>query len=299
MLAEQEFHETDARRAELTRMLVHALDTVSDEVPAVPDDLLIDAGAVLAVLHRTSRARPLEPHLARAAARLSAALPEPAPATTAPAPAWGLPVDVLHGDRTDLIGFTRTLVRATAAGRCLPRLPRPVPQLLDHAEGGLGGAVAAGDHELVARLLATWPLLGAPWTAPARCALDDLLAAFTFPAETAPPATAGPGDLPAAVTTAIAVALLLALALEHGRAPETWTPNDTDLRVAGQLGPGEPVRDAALAISAALRAAARGGDRVRLRAVLAVAVACGVSADAAVAATLDELCGLSAFALAG
>ncbi|MEI2775694.1 MAG: hypothetical protein V9G19_06910 [Tetrasphaera sp.] len=324
MLARQTVHQLNERRAAMTAALSRAIGEVALELPGLSDDSVAgtratcQASAVLTVVRRAARVGAIDPAVTTAAAELRAALAgdgDPVEAALLSSTTWIPPVDVLHSQRADLIAFTEALVRATKAGCCLPRLPRPVPQLLDDAEAALGAALAAGDHELTARLLATWPLLGAPWTAPARCALDELLVAASL------------GELAPGLETTLSVALVMALALEHGGVPEPWAATDTDRRVGEHLaslhtsdthtsdievGPapssaadtppsvGPPVRDSALVVAAALRAAALDGDRPRLRAVLALAVACGVSADAAIAATLAELCGLGAFtALAG
>lgn len=179
-------------------------------------------------------------------------------------------LDVLHVERAAVLASVRTLTALSDIGHALPRMGRPVPQVLADAEALLGAAVGAGDHELTAALLTVWPLLGAPWSAPARCALDrvvDAYAAYGYlPPADGPVAEAGPDVLRAGLAPAAALALLLALVLEHGAAPIPWTrPISMSPSVSFSLRVPGRVRRPSLATADALRRAAQAHDMALVR----------------------------------
>ncbi|MEI2775628.1 MAG: hypothetical protein V9G19_06565 [Tetrasphaera sp.] len=303
--AEHSEHSLRAR-ADLVGALAQTLQIVVDARRVVRDGGARDADVLDAeidmtvdIVARRTRAYAAEPDLASAVDAVRRAWPlEAAHATGSPAaaPQVTMPADLLRAGRGEVILYCRMLADVTEAGRSLQWLPAPVPKILADAEAVLGDAVVAQDHELTARLLATWPLLGAPWTAPARCALDRLLAARAaygfLPPTTGPVAAARDELLRTVARPSIALALALSLALEHGPIPQPWTPSEVDLRVRDRLGAGGPVVDATLLVSAAVL---RADDHRQLRAVLDIA-ADGVAADSALALAIDELSGTGPFA---
>lgn len=295
-------------RAELVTALAQALDHVGQALPLIlvtgaadAADLVGGARATIEIVERGSRATELEPGLGASVASLAAVLGEVAAAgdliAVAPAVADAVPGDILHAERGGVVAYCRMLAHLTQAGRSLRGLPGPVPQLLADAEAVLGDAVVGHDHELTARVLATWPLLGAPWTAPARCALDQLLAAWAaygfLPARNGPVMASRREILLAGARPSLALAMLLALALEHGATPQPWTASEIDAAVRERLSTDGPALDGVLLISAAIL---RADDMTQLRTVLEIAVDCGVQADSAMAAALDALVGSGPFA---
>ncbi len=280
-------------------VLVRALPVVADE-PARLDPLVARSAATLVVLTRSPRLRAAVPDSGGIADTLSqvlASAPAAAPAAEAP-----LVADALHADRDAILASVRRLTTLTRIGHALPRLPRPVPQLLADAEAMLGDAVARRDHELTATLLTVWPLLGGVWTATARCALDDLLAthaAYGFlPPLDGPVAPVGEDLLRAGAGPTGALALLLTLLLEHAAVPQPWAATDTDAAVCRALIPDAGVVDATLAVSGALRQAMRTADRRAVLAILEIALGAGVEAESAIAAAVEDLAGHGPFAAA-
>ncbi|MFN8098340.1 MAG: hypothetical protein U0Q21_08650 [Dermatophilaceae bacterium] len=255
--------------------------------------------ATLAVVARSPRIRTFDPGDGRLVGDLALAL-STAPEVP-PAPEADLVEDALHAGREAIIASVRRLVTATKIGHALPRLPRPVPQLLADAEAMLGDAVARRDHELTAALLTVWPLLGGAWSATARCALDRLLAAHAaygfLPPVDGPVAPVGDDVLRAGGAATGALALLLTLLLEHSALPQPWSATDTDLTVARMLAQDAGVVDATLAVSSALRTASRAGDRVGVLAILELALSAGVEAESAIAAAVEVVAGHGPFAV--
>ncbi|MBK6886524.1 MAG: hypothetical protein IPH03_08745 [Tetrasphaera sp.] len=247
----------------------------------------------------SARVRRLDPDRAAALARLRLAV-DVLPRVGVPAAPEGRVLDVLHVERAavlasvrDAHGAQRHRARPSADGPTGARYS-PTPK---HCSGA---AVGAGDHELTAALLTVWPLLGAPWSAPARCALDrvvDAYAAYGYlPPADGPVAEAGPDVLRAGLAPTAALALLLALVLEHGAAPIPWTPTDLDVAIGALLTPGARPADAGLATADALRRATQAHDMALVRGLVDLALAAGIEAQSAIAAGVAVLAGAGPFA---
>lgn len=291
---------------DLAGVWTSALDFLAEGVPAAYDLGGGELGgcrstveAVLDVAARSARVRRLDPDRAAALARLRLAV-DVLPRVGVPAAPEGRVLDVLHVERAAVLASVRTLTALSDIGHALPRTGRPVPQVLADAEALLGAAVGAGDHELTAALLTVWPLLGAPWSAPARCALDrvvDAYAAYGYlPPADGPVAEAGPDVLRAGLAPTAALALLLALVLEHGAAPIPWTPTDLDVAIGVLLTPGARPVDAGLATADALRRATQAHDMALVRGLVDLALAAGIEAQSAIAAGVAVLAGAGPFA---
>ena len=82
--------------------------------------------------------------------------------------------DLLHGELTDAYGLTHAVLHATDTGLAAPHASRPAPAVAADAEALLGAALAAGNLDVAAELLWTWPMLGLPLSPGARYALGEL-----------------------------------------------------------------------------------------------------------------------------
>ena len=72
--------------------------------------------------------------------------------------------DHLAGTTDDAYAFTHAILYATDHGRHRVALPRPVGEIESDAEAILAVALDAGNHDVAAEVLWTWPMLGLPWT---------------------------------------------------------------------------------------------------------------------------------------
>jgi len=83
--------------------------------------------------------------------------------------------DHLAGTTDDAYAFTHAILYATDHGRRRVGLPRPVEEIMGDAEAILAVALDAGNHDVAAEVLWTWPMLSQPWT-PLAAEARDLLA---------------------------------------------------------------------------------------------------------------------------
>ena len=95
-----------------------------------------------------------------------------APALSASSLAWEF--DHLAGTTDDAYAFTHAILYATDHGRRRVVLPRPVEEIVGDAEAILAVALDAGNHDVAAEVLWTWPMLDQPWTPLAEEARDFL-----------------------------------------------------------------------------------------------------------------------------
>ncbi len=72
--------------------------------------------------------------------------------------------DHLSGTTDDAYAFTHAILYATDHGRNAVDLPRPFEQIEADAEAILAVALDAGNHDLTAEVLWTWPMLGLDWS---------------------------------------------------------------------------------------------------------------------------------------
>ena len=81
--------------------------------------------------------------------------------------------DHLAGTTEDAYAFTHAILYASDHGRTRVALPRPVEEIVGDADAILAVALDAGNHDVAAEALWTWPMLGLPWTplAAEACAL--------------------------------------------------------------------------------------------------------------------------------
>ncbi|HEY4080950.1 MAG TPA: hypothetical protein VGM81_09655 [Burkholderiaceae bacterium] len=84
------------------------------------------------------------------------------------------PLDALGSTTQDLYAFTHVVLHATDMGRRAALFPRPLQAIEADAEAALAAALDAGNFDLSAELLWTWPMLGRPWSAPAILAFHVL-----------------------------------------------------------------------------------------------------------------------------
>lgn len=90
----------------------------------------------------------------------------------------GWEFDHLAGTTDDAYAFTHAILYASDHGRRRVALPRPVEQVAEDAEAILAVALDAGNHDVAAEALWTWPMLGLDWTPLAERA-RELLAAVS------------------------------------------------------------------------------------------------------------------------
>ncbi|HET6968005.1 MAG TPA: hypothetical protein VFI44_06990 [Ornithinibacter sp.] len=220
-------------------------------------------------------------------------------ATAPPLPAGSVlerGADLLHGELTDAHGLTHAVLHASDCGLAPVRTARPAAAIADDAEALLGAALAAGDLDVAAELLWTWPMLGVPLGAGARHALGELARAeathgFLPGPEHDPDVAAGlaPSDRSTYVIrtsyhTAVAGGILAAALLRSGRTAtaDHATPGPgadpllllvlADGPWADALRAAPPGRRAActpLVVGAELRSAAARRDPVRVHHVVA------------------------------
>jgi hypothetical protein len=91
--------------------------------------------------------------------------------------------DHLAGTTDDAYAFTHAILYATDHGRHRVVLPRPVEEIVSDAEAILAVALDAGNHDVAAEILWTWPMLRQPWTplaAEARDFLADVSESYGF-----------------------------------------------------------------------------------------------------------------------
>jgi len=72
--------------------------------------------------------------------------------------------DHLAGTTEDAYAFTHAILYASDHGRTRVALPRPVEEIVGDADAILAVALDAGNHDVAAEVLWTWPMLGLPWT---------------------------------------------------------------------------------------------------------------------------------------
>ena len=72
--------------------------------------------------------------------------------------------DHLAGTTEDAYAFTHAILYATDHGRRRVALPRPVEEIVRDADAILAMALDAGNHDVTAEVLWTWPMLDLPWT---------------------------------------------------------------------------------------------------------------------------------------
>ncbi|MBK8460821.1 MAG: hypothetical protein IPL43_12085 [Micropruina sp.] len=72
--------------------------------------------------------------------------------------------DHLAGTTEDAYAFTHAILYATDHGRRRVSLPRPSAQIVRDADAILAVALDAGNHDVAAEVLWTWPMLNLPWT---------------------------------------------------------------------------------------------------------------------------------------
>ncbi len=218
--------------------------------------------------------------------------------------------DHLAGTTDDAYAFTHAILYASDHGRRRVPLPRPAERVAADAETILAVALDAGNHDVAAEALWTWPMLGLdapPLAAQARVLLADVSRAHGF--------LPGPGfdtgvherlPLPerdgyvlrTSYHTTLVHGLLLASILDRGQRPASGGPGGPRPGAAAALAPlctpapraqawwnrvaslsptGQDALAPALA-TMALRRAARSADLAALRATLDVAAAYGVPA---------------------
>ncbi len=76
--------------------------------------------------------------------------------------AWAF--DHLAGTTEDAYAFTHAVLYATDHGRRQVALPRPAAEIVRDADAILAVALDAGNHDVTAEVLWTWPMLDLPWT---------------------------------------------------------------------------------------------------------------------------------------
>lgn len=86
--------------------------------------------------------------------------------------------DHLSGTTEDAYAFTHAILYASDLGRRRVALPRPVAEIERDAEAILAVALDAGNHDVAAEALWTWPMLGLSWT-PLAARARTLLAAVS------------------------------------------------------------------------------------------------------------------------
>ena len=91
--------------------------------------------------------------------------------------------DHLAGTTDDAYAFTHAVLYATDHGRRRVALPRPVEEIVHDADAILAVALDAGNHDVAAEVLWTWPMLDLPSTplaSEARALLAQVSEAYGF-----------------------------------------------------------------------------------------------------------------------
>jgi len=86
--------------------------------------------------------------------------------------------DHLAGTTDDAYAFTHAILYASDHGRRRVALPRPAERVTGDAEAILAVALDAGNHDVAAEALWTWPMLGLDWT-PLAARARELLTAVS------------------------------------------------------------------------------------------------------------------------
>ena len=86
------------------------------------------------------------------------------------------PIDILGCRTQDLYTFTHVLLYASDMGRRSIAWPRPPEEIVHDADAALAAAVDAGNFDLAAELIWTWPMLRLPWSAAATFSFGILAA---------------------------------------------------------------------------------------------------------------------------
>lgn len=92
-------------------------------------------------------------------------------------------LDHLSGTTDDAYAFTHALLYATDHGRRPVALPRPIEAVEADADALLAVALDAGNHDVTAEVLWTWPVLRLPWSplaARARALLAEVSETWGF-----------------------------------------------------------------------------------------------------------------------
>jgi hypothetical protein len=87
------------------------------------------------------------------------------------------PLDVLGSTTDDLYAFTHVVLYGSDMGRRPVAWPRPTLEIMADAEAALAAAIDAGNFDLAAELLWTWPMLGVKWSPAAAFGFGILAAA--------------------------------------------------------------------------------------------------------------------------
>ncbi|HEY0263198.1 MAG TPA: hypothetical protein VGC07_01625 [Granulicella sp.] len=125
-------------------------------------------------------------------------------------------IDLLYGTREDISGFTHALMYLRDFNLFPRSLPRQRECLLAEAEGMLARALDAGDDELVAEVLLTWPLTGESWSPAATFAFRVLAGRMDAHAATA-----------SNFRAVCAMGVLVAAMLAPGKRPPREIPSAT------------------------------------------------------------------------
>jgi hypothetical protein len=219
--------------------------------------------------------------------------------------ALGRPLDVLAATRLDLYAFTHAVMYGSDLGGRVPALARTADEVSADADAALACSLDAGDFDLTAEILLTWPMLRLAWS-PAATFAFHLLAAFENELGFLPGSAAElaryrgqAGRTPATYApvtqyhTAYVVGFLCATSMRHGwppdAVPEASEPTGAGAAVRGLLAPADAPcawiaaydtldaqqQDALapLALAVALRRARDRGDMGGVRQALETAVA--------------------------
>jgi hypothetical protein len=195
--------------------------------------------------------------------------------------ALGRRLDALGHTPLDAYALTHAVLYATDAGSRRVALPRPAADVAADAEVALAAALAAGNLDLAAELLWTWPVLGLPWSPAAAFGIallghvHDELGLVPGPGaglDARPVRPLPVGLLADCYHTAVVEGMLLACALRPGCLPPPVEVPGTDWRAS--RGPGV----AGLRLVADLQQARRDGDMTALRRTLADALDAGLPA---------------------
>ena len=143
------------------------------------------------------------------------------------------PLDILGGFRDDGYAFTHVLMYATDFGFRSAFLPRERSVILEEASSLLAKTLDDEDYDLAGEVLLTWPLIGAPWSAPPAFAFRVLASVEDhvgiLPSGTTKPDRLGRLEgkekaryaLATAYHTVYVMGFLCASSLRAGRAPPT------------------------------------------------------------------------------
>ncbi|MDQ6837093.1 MAG: hypothetical protein M3137_01795 [Actinomycetota bacterium] len=220
--------------------------------------------------------------------------------------ALGRPLDVLGGTRLDFYAFTHAVMYGSDLGGRAPALPRSVAAVAADADAALACSLDAGDFDLTAEILLTWPMLRLAWSPAATFAFHLLTSVEEelgfLPGSAAELARyrsqfAGTRATYAPVTqyhTAYVMGFLCAASMRHGCAPPAHVPAAPKPTGAGlavrelvdsgespcqwmaafdSLDPSQQDAVAPLALTVALRRGRDRGDMGAVRRALETAVA--------------------------